>query len=368
MSTNLSTKKNRTLHLDGIRGVAALSVALFHFFRSFDNSLISGNHFINQTFISALWNGHFAVSLFFVLSGYLFFDKFKSESFFNGAKASAKRFLRLSIPILSICLLAYVVHKTGFFGNQAAAKLSGSDWLARWYVFEPSLSLAIFESLWFDYVSFNPNRTYNSNLWTISYELFAVIGVIFIAIITKNINNFIRIAILICLAAASYGTHYFEFIIGAVLAIVVSERKSSTSLRASIIILVFALSLSALFLPNAISGFASDFFYPVGAALLIISVSTNRALRLAFSNSFFLKLGEISFGLYLTHFLTLNSVASSVYIATESVPITFICYAASTIALSICFTYIVDEPWTNTLNLLFRKKKQAMNQDLNIKV
>lgn len=362
-----SASNDRTIHLDGIRGVAALAVALFHFSRAFDNSLISGSHPINRTLFSTLWNGHFAVALFFVLSGYLFFNKFHSSNVMKGAEAAAKRFLRLSIPILFVCLTAYAIHKLNLFTNQQAALLSGSDWLARWYKFEPDLSLAIIESLWLDFIAFDPARTYNSNLWTISYELFAVIGIIALAIASKNLNNFLKIVLVTGVTAVCYGTHYFEFMLGAALALALKIKQPKASCLIAISVITISLSMSALALPAGISEFASDLLYPLGATLLIAAASINEKIKDAFSNSFFVKLGEFSFGLYLMHFITINSVASSVYAATESLSLTFISYAVSTTVLSIGFTYIIDQPWTKLLNRIFRKRKPLLEQPLEIK-
>lgn len=348
------TDKNRVLHLDGIRGVAALAVALFHFARAFDNSLLSGSNPINKTPISTLWNGHFAVALFFVLSGLLFFEKFQSSNITKGTEAAIKRFLRLSIPIMSICLTAYLFHKLGLFTNQGAALISGSDWLARWYRFDPDITLAITESLWFDFVAFDPMRTYNSNLWTISYELLAVIGVIYLAIALKNLNIFLKSALLIFVIALCYGTHYFEFALGAGLALALTLKKNSVSTLAASIIIATSLSISALVSPYQVSSLASDLLYPVGAVLLIAAVSINHRAKKVFSNYFFVKLGEISFGLYLMHFLTINSVTASVYTYTKSLSLTFVSYAISTLVLATGFTYLIDQPWTRLLNKSFR--------------
>ena len=114
LQANLLHAKRNT-QLDGIRGIAALSVALFHFFRAFDNSFISGEKYINHSFISTFWNGHFAVALFFVLSGYIFFQKFYKSNLRNGLKACIKRFLRLSMPIFIVCLIAFLFHFFNFF-------------------------------------------------------------------------------------------------------------------------------------------------------------------------------------------------------------------------------------------------------------
>lgn len=351
------------MHLDGIRGVAAVSVTLLHFARSFDNSLLSGNSVVNRSFISVLWNGHFAVALFFVLSGHLFFKKFYFAPLQDSIIASIKRYLRLSVPILSICILAYIAHRSGLLFNAQAGTISKSDFLLKWYAFEPSAYLSITEAIWTDFVSFDPNLTYNPTLWTISFELFAVILVMFIASICKFINTYAQIAILLAAAAALYGTHYFEFILGAMLAFTSIKFNINLPLLAALFIAVFSLSLAPISLPGEIASLAPDLLYPLAATLFIASINQNKTLRRIFSNKFLLKLGDNSFGIYLTHFLIISSIASAVYIHTNSIVITFVAYALSTAIFSIIFTNLIDKPWMRTLNNLTRSQieKKALH-------
>lgn len=358
------TTRGRDLYLDGIRGVAALSVALFHFFRSFDNPFISYENSINHTLISAIWNGHFAVALFFVLSGYIFFKKFYLSSFKKGAIAFAKRFLRLSIPIMCVCFAAYLTHKHNFFYNAEAAALSNSDWLAHWYKFQPDIKLAIIESIWTDFVSFDPTYTYNSNLWTISYELFAVIVVIFFAVGCKLTSFNYRVVALLALLTLSYNTHYFEFILGATLALTLSKQVS-LSFFTALALLVLSLSMASLALPQSFVPFSSNIFYPISAFLLLASATMNKTIANVFSNKIFIKLGDISFGLYLIHFVTLNSIASFTFIKTGSLSITFALYITSTLFISFLFTYLVDHPWMSLLDKLFRKSNAGLTFPLS---
>ncbi|EFB7179141.1 TPA: acyltransferase family protein [Escherichia coli] len=357
LQANLLHAKRNT-QLDGIRGIAALSVALFHFFRAFDNSFISGEKYINHSFISTFWNGHFAVALFFVLSGYIFFQKFYKSNLRNGLKACIKRFLRLSMPIFIVCLIAFLFHFFNLFTNTAAASLSGSDWLGKWYQFSPSLTLAIKESFWTDFISFNPSLTYNSNLWTISYELFAVILVIFLAVFCKTINKKAQALLLITAAIACFNTHFFEFILGALLALLLRTKKINTSLPIAVITLIFSLVMASLYLPSQFATLSSNLFYPISAMLLIFTANTNMKIASVFSNKFFLKLGELSFGLYLTHFIVVNSLASTTFIYTKSIPLTLISYITCTIIFSVIFTHLVDSPWTRFLESFFREKNK----------
>jgi len=354
----------RSMHLDGIRGIAALAVAIFHFIRSFDNSLISSTEAVNHTFVSTLWNGHFAVALFFVLSGFLFFEKFYCTTIGTAVTAVIKRYFRLCVPILLICLAAYATHRSGLFFNKEASISNGSDWLSRWYAFQPDIYIAITESLWKDFVYFDATLTYNSNLWTISYELFAVLLVLAIGFTCKYINIFSQIALLLVAATLSFGTHYFEFILGSLLALTCIKSKIHLPLFVALIVGLVALSIAPMVLPSQIASLAADLFYPLAAVLFIGSVNANTTLSKAFSNKVFLNLGEMSFGLYLTHFVVLSSAASATFISTGSVIQTFIAYVATTTVASIIFTYAIDKPWIKVLNGVFGKSKLLLTNPI----
>lgn len=167
--------EHRSAHLDGLRGIAAVAVALLHFFRSFDNSQLSSAKVLNYTPLSAFWNGHFAVAIFFVMSGFLFFRKFHGAGVVPCVRGAVKRYFRLSIPILALSLVAFALHLGGLMPNAEAAATSGSDWLAKWYRFPPDILLAIGEPLYSAYVHFDATYSYNTNLWTILLR--AVCGV-----------------------------------------------------------------------------------------------------------------------------------------------------------------------------------------------
>lgn len=359
-SRNRAETIERSRYLDGIRGIAALAVAIFHFARSFDNSLLSPEKTINSTFISSLWNGHFAVAVFFVLSGFLFLNKFHCKPLKPALKAIIKRYLRLSLPILAICLLAYIAHALGLYFNRDASILSDSDWLKRWYAFQPNISLAISESLWGDFVSFNAQKTYNANLWTISYELLAVSLVIAFGVICKSLKPSIQVISILIILAATYGTHYFEFFLGAALALPYVQHRAAMSIKYSTMLILLALSIAPMVPQRELAGLVIDLAYPIAAALLIFAVSANKNLRAAFSYKPLLKLGKVSFGVYLTHFIALNSIASYTFLITESLLVTFTIYAITTAVASIIFTQAIDRPLTAFLNKLFSPKKMTI--------
>ncbi len=166
---------NRFIYLDGMRGVTAVVVVICHFFQIFLPAAFSpaspdhfGERYLALTPINILFNGNFAVSVFFVLSGFVL-----SAPFFSGASthwylnAALKRYPRLAIPALSSTILAWIVALTiGFHYGQTKA-MSGAD-MPDFFATISSLRTAIWEGSIGSFF-FNQND-YNKVLWTIQTE------------------------------------------------------------------------------------------------------------------------------------------------------------------------------------------------------
>lgn len=358
LTTTTHAESDREAHLDGLRGIAALSVAVLHFFRSFHNDFLSASNPLNTMLVSALWNGHFAVTVFFALSGLLFIRKFYAGELLRCLRAAAKRYLRLAIPILALSVVAFVAHTFGIFQNVEAASKSGSDWLIKWYRFSPDFRLATTEPLWSAFVGFDAMRSYNANLWTISYELFGVFAVIAVSYSCRFLSRPSQFVLTALLLAAAFGSRYFEFFLGAALGLFLIQHRVNLPLWAGLVLLALSLFAARLlqspvpYLPTL------HVMYPLAAVVLIATIETCPPLRSLLSHQVFAFLGRISFGVYLIHMLTLCSVASSVFLLTGSLWVTFIAYVATTIPLSVLFWRALDRPWMAFLNFAFGIKQR----------
>jgi peptidoglycan/LPS O-acetylase OafA/YrhL len=336
-------------HLDGLRGIAAISVAVFHFLRAFKPELVSP-HIIAQTPISSLWNGHFAVHVFFALSGFLFFGKLYGKSPVEGVIAGAKRYARLTLPIIPVSLLAWGLHTVGGFHNTQAAILSGSDWLGRWYQFQPNLWLAIAEPILGMYVSFDPLRTYNSNLWTISYELFMVWAVISLAIFSGRAPLPITLCLMAVIAWASGSPYLLTFLLGAIVWLAVRGRTQSPALGLLAVFVGLWMGCAA-----QLSEVMWPIQWPLGAALVLLGSCLAPSVKNALSTQIAVHAAKLSFGIYLVHFLTVNSFASWAFINSGSIVVTALVYAASTLVGAVAFFNLIDRPVTIAVNKMFKR-------------
>lgn len=349
--------EHRSAHLDGLRGIAAVAVALLHFFRSFDNSQLSSAKVLNYTPLSAFWNGHFAVAIFFVMSGFLFFRKFHGAGVVPCVRGAVKRYFRLSIPILALSLVAFALHLGGLMPNAEAAATSGSDWLAKWYRFPPDILLAIGEPLYSAYVHFDATYSYNTNLWTISFELFAVFAVIALAWLCGRLSLALQAGLLVAAVLLTYGTHYFEFFLGALLAFGLGVRSVSTALPVALVGVVLALEAARSFqgpLPRELS---VNLVYPLAGVMLVGLIETSATLRRWLAAAWLTALGRISFGVYLVHFVVLSSAASAAWLASGSVPATFVVYAVLTLVSAYAFFALVDRPWLRLIDRWFDRPR-----------
>ena len=172
--------------LDGLRGLAALMVALSHYVLAFQPALLGGgtsvSHFdasqaIGRSGLILLYNPELGVAIFFVLSGFVLSASMARAS--DGlAVLVARRWVRLALPILGTSLLIWPLAEFHLFRSVAAAGLAKSDWLGgnyAWLSFESNdFWRLVYQSLLDIFV--RSRDFYNTALWTMPTEFWGSIG------------------------------------------------------------------------------------------------------------------------------------------------------------------------------------------------
>ena len=331
-------------YLNGLRGIAALEVVFHHFILAFYPALFFGgtwvNHmaagredFASRSVLSVLWDGNFAVCIFFVLSGFVLSHKFFLKKEHEIITASAvKRYFRLAIPVAFSVLVAFVLMKFSLFYNQPAGDIAGSGWLTSFWKFQPDFMDSLRQA--FIGTFFSNSFDYNIVLWTIAREFvgsFLIFG--FLAIFGKAKNRYWAYiaAILVFLQ-----TYYLAFVLGMMLSdFIAHERTLLRHIDPKKIIRTTCLLLG-LFLGSFPTGRdpqetmyafmnfpwmtdAGTLYHTLGAFLLMVVLLESRRMQKFFSFRYFLFLGEISFAMYLLHFIILGSFSSFVFLKLQPI-------------------------------------------------
>jgi peptidoglycan/LPS O-acetylase OafA/YrhL len=172
-------KRYKLVQLEAVRGIASVVVVFHHFVLAF----LPGVKASAPTgYFVAPWqwviNGEGAVSLFFVLSGFVLTRRYfeTPPAFGDVTIAAAKRFPRLFLPASASILLGYSLLAFGGRPYMEAGRLTDSWWLSEFGGsavkgnFVPSLSSALQQC--FGIFLVKQQTMYSSNLWTMRPEPF----------------------------------------------------------------------------------------------------------------------------------------------------------------------------------------------------
>src|SRR5580658_3903975 len=119
-----ATPPHKVQYLEGLRGIGAAQVVLFHFVAAF--LPYTAEHAAPPFHI--MWDGHTAVYVFFLISGAVL-----TPSFARGGRwprQAAKRLVRLGLPIAAAAVIAFALLIATPDAHLVAARLTGSGWLA----------------------------------------------------------------------------------------------------------------------------------------------------------------------------------------------------------------------------------------------
>jgi peptidoglycan/LPS O-acetylase OafA/YrhL len=325
---------------DGLRGIASLNVALGHFVGAFLPSLLYSSYpnvfqpnpnpsalfnFFHLPIFTIFFNGHFAVLIFFVLSGYvLSLPHFEDQN--NGVLKLKRRlwgrFIRLNLPICAAVIISFSFYYSHFYFNKSAGDLSGSTgWLASYFYPNISIVTALREAT-YSSILFG-NNAFIPPLWTLKIEFIGSLYLLLFYIVKPKNQNLLPVSIAL---AAIFLYHQLDSIY--YLAIfsgsLINRIYLKPALRGLFFITGFYFGAFQYqshwfeFLPS-FSRWISDpaidktTYNAIGAFLMTTAVINGFGRRF-FEMSFIQFLGKISFPLYLIHFVVLCSITCWLYL------------------------------------------------------
>jgi len=368
-------KPGRLVPLEGLRGIAAVVVMLGHMVRGLvppDDGKWHGLHQVHRW----LLNGGAAVTIFFVLSGFILSLNFaKDRSRIRVLTALLKRWPRLAALTTIACLFSWALIVISQDNYARAAAVTGNAWMAAHFNSplqgqDISWMAALREGLYRVFLS--GDSKFDSPLWTMRIELFGSFAIFLAAPILFGLQNWpLRLlaigAVMIGGGASFPLTYISDFLVGTILAMLFAEdRMPIFSNKAAFVmgvagIYLFCFSAGENHLIHAPikrllpAGETAHFIWDGSAVLIIFVLLGNPFLRRVFSQNWAIRLGLLSFPIYLLHVpIMLSAGAASIVHAvgpfgeTSAVLLAAVVTMALTLACALPLAW-VDKAWTGAL-------------------
>jgi peptidoglycan/LPS O-acetylase OafA/YrhL len=336
-------KMKKLNYLEGLRGVAAFIVFVAHFVQLFYPAMIFGDSSllhnsleldISRSPVNLLFNGSFAVFIFFVLSGYVLSIKFtKENSNYEILYSSAvRRYFRLAIPSAVSLVIAYILMKSNLLFYKDITETT-NGFLNNHFSVQPSFVEFISQFFGSYFVSFYKEKSLNPVLWTMHYELLGSFLIFILMALFSKVKNRLTVYLsylFIMLLLISPFPYFVAFILGLLISDVQNSKYKNLlgGIQSNKFSTYFLLFLGLLLgsypyvdTKGSIYQFIDVVFSYIplspsivcplfGSLLVLVSFLRSNLLQTIFSKNFFVFLGKISFSLYLLHFILLSSFSS----------------------------------------------------------
>ena len=335
----------RLLSLEGLRVFASVIVVLFHATIMFypgavygmnnDYAMAQNSHFEDNVYgnpLSALISGTFAVSIFFVLSGFvLTIGYFETKKHHTIRRLAAKRYIRLALPALASVLFAWILMSSSLADSKhEVAAITHSGWLDSLWQIPPNFYAAITQGVWGAFsikdVSFNPV------LWTIHYELIGSFVIFAFVLLFGDSPKRWIVYLFLCLAL--FNTWLIGFIFGVLLADLYSKNYFPFNIHNKrYLYMVGAIGVffggypalraagrfyESLQLPALNSEQNQAFYTGIGALCIVICVLAIPRVSAWFAHKKVSGLGKYTYALYLVHLPILLTVCTTLFLPLHS--------------------------------------------------
>jgi peptidoglycan/LPS O-acetylase OafA/YrhL len=390
---------NKQIHLEALRGLASAIVVVAHYAAAFYPSSIFGSKcqsheqwekMFATTPLGLVFAGHFAVCLFFVLSGYVL-----SLPYFGQASrdtnhllaAFFKRPFRLGGLVLASILISILLSYFSFYFNISVSKESYS---IPWFQDLWTENLINAKQILVDLTTriFANGSKYNPPLWTLQLELDGSLLTFIFLMLFRRSN--LRVLVYIYAIIYFHGSLYHGFIFGIILADFTQNYSNALKIFSRGVIPWILLTLGLLFssYPNYVDqSDLTNTFYGVlphlrglgggysmfGAVIVFTAVLINPRLQKMLSGKGFVFLGRISYAMYVIHFLLLGSFSSWLFINLHfrlSYNLSFAIAATLSFGILIFVSYVltkyIDEPVTRLSNSLAKKYMRSISEKISL--
>lgn len=330
--------------IEGLRAIACLCIFAHHFYATFYPVTIYGTNTpgaspvtlaLVQSPLSVVVNGNFWVCVFCIIAGYVAsMSRFsmpqeRAPSFSQLSDSLIRRYLRLTLPAFVISLFVTLLYKENCFSHLSFSERFDASWAALWYQEDIyTIKSLLVES--FTRLCFVGSDKYIVSLWTISYLFYGYYVSVILAEMSwgksRRILWVYAFVILSCVISGLKLCIMSCFPIGTLLAYLscgaASGRKPIWHTAVATLMLLLGLFLGAFptyFQPSNFYRFLDHSFLPtetyafyhvIGAFLFMAGLCQLPSLRRLLSDGFLVRLGKISFSLYLVHIPVILTVGT----------------------------------------------------------
>lgn len=289
---------------------------------------------------SFFYNGEFAVSIFFVLSGYVLTRSY----FINGddnilVKRVFARYPRLVIPALISNILVYLLLKLNLYKIKELALTNGAEKLFSYqqlFIFPNALQQMLTSSFFTTWLSNHDySKMFNLVLWTMTIEFKGSLLVLAMAFFIKKTKYkilviFMLSGLFLCFSKTN-GIYYIAFLLGLLLAsyeIKVLSTRSNYWVKLGLVISLYLGgynhdSQGYFFIFHRFDTFLISLANPgtvyhvIAATILIFTVLKSTRIQNFLASPIIVYFGHISFPLYLVHQPLIFSICSLSFLYTN---------------------------------------------------
>jgi peptidoglycan/LPS O-acetylase OafA/YrhL len=307
---------SRLDYLDGLRGLAALSVALTHYFSFFlpwISSPGAGRPGWSGAPLALMTNSTFAIYIFFVLSGFVLSRSAQNRSVTLPARLLA-RYARLTAPMVLALLFAWVLYQVFPAARLEVMRLMPNGWASQGSPGEqiPGVGQALQDGFFRVYLG--GKSLLDAVVWTMRNEL---IGSFLIYFIYRAPSTRWRVGGLAALGIFGLSQAAFlAFAAGGLLwEMRRAERLRSTGWSWALLLLGLAMAYEPTFRP--MRHIYEAFLHAAGAGLVVLGILTLPVLQEIFGSRWPRFLGRISFAFYLLHMPVLFTAGAWLFLRVE---------------------------------------------------